>query len=352
MAPTSFFENHGPFTLARLAEVGGARIGAGGEPDRAIAGIAGFSEATHDEVTYLAGRREAARAGPTRAGACFVEESLVDRLPNGTVALVTDNPGVAFAHALAAFYPGALMSAPMAGRGGGDARDGIDPAARLEDGVSLEPGAVVGPGAEIGSGTVVCANAVIGAGVKIGRECLIGPCASITHALIGDRVLIHAGARIGTDGFGFVPGPRGFIKLPQVGRVIIHNDVEIGANCCVDRGGLTDTVIGEGAKIDNLVQIAHNVQVGRHCGFAAQVGLSGSSRVGDGVVMGGQAATVSHVTIGEGAQVAAGAGVWKDVEPGAKVAGRPHRSLSQVQAELRALARLVRTGGKSAAENP
>jgi UDP-3-O-[3-hydroxymyristoyl] glucosamine N-acyltransferase len=181
----------------------------------------------------------------------------------------------------------------------------------------------------------------------VGRDCLIGPCASLQNALIGDRVIIQAGARIGTDGFGFAPGPGGFVKLAQIGRVIVQNDVEIGANSCVDRGALADTVIGEGVKIDNLVQVAHNVTIGRHSALAAQVGLSGSSRIGSGVLIGGQAATTSHVAVGDGAQLAAGAGVWTDVGPGETVSGRPHRKHADHLAELRALRRLARKGGAS-----
>jgi UDP-3-O-[3-hydroxymyristoyl] glucosamine N-acyltransferase len=208
---------------------------------------------------------------------------------------------------------------------------------------------VIGPGAEIGSGTVIGAGATIGAKVCIGRDCAIGPNATITHALIGDRVIIHPGCAIGQDGFGFVRGPRGAEKVPQVGRVIIQDEVEIGANSTVDRGAIRDTVIGEGTKIDNMVHIAHNVSIGRHCLLAGQVGISGSSTVEDGVIMGGQAGVADHLTVGTGAMLGAKAGVMSDVPPGARWAGYPARSGKQWLREVATLERLARKsrGGRT-----
>ena len=180
----------------------------------------------------------------------------------------------------------------------------MHPSARLENGVTVEPGAVIGPRAEIGGGTVIGANAVIGAEVRIGRDCSIGAGAVITNALIGDRVIIHPGCKIGQDGFGFVMGGNGHLKIPQIGRVIIQDDVEIGAGTTIDRGAIRDTVIGEGTKIDNLVQVGHNVSIGRHCIMVAQVGISGSSTLEDFVVLGARVGVNNNVTIGEGAQIA------------------------------------------------
>ncbi len=168
--------------------------------------------------------------------------------------------------------------------------------------MSVDPGAVIGPAAEIGAGTVIAANAVIGPGVRIGRNCSIGAGATLMHALIGDRVIIHPGCRIGQDGFGYLPDRGGHIKIPQIGRVIIQDDVEIGANTTIDRGGTRDTVIGEGTKIDNLVQIGHNCSIGRHCFIVSQTGISGSVDVGDYVVLGGQVGIADHLSIGNGRQ--------------------------------------------------
>jgi UDP-3-O-[3-hydroxymyristoyl] glucosamine N-acyltransferase len=193
----------------------------------------------------------------------------------------------------------------------------------LEDNVIVEPGAIVGPEVHIGRGTTIAAGAVVGYRVYIGRESYIGPNASVTHALIGNNVIIHAGVAIGQDGFGFAMGHDGHMKVPQIGRVVIQDDVEIGANSTVDRGALRDTIIGEGTKIDNLVQIGHNVTVGRHCIIVSQTGISGSSELGDLVALGGQVGVVGHLKIGAGAQIAGSSNVRGDVPAGARWGGTP-----------------------------
>jgi UDP-3-O-[3-hydroxymyristoyl] glucosamine N-acyltransferase len=221
----------------------------------------------------------------------------------------------------------------------------IHPTARLENGVTIDPGAVIGPRAEIGSGTVVGAGAVVGSNVHIGRDCAIGPNASIMHALIGDRVIVHPGCRIGQDGFGYLMGAAGHVKVPQIGRVIIQDGVEIGANTTIDRGALRDTVIGEGTKIDNLVQIAHNVQIGRHCVLASQTGISGSAVIEDHVMTGGQVGIADHVTIGTGAALGAKAGVMHDAPAGARWVGAPAKPVKQFFREVAALERLAGHSG-------
>jgi UDP-3-O-[3-hydroxymyristoyl] glucosamine N-acyltransferase len=210
-------------------------------------------------------------------------------------------------------FAGAMRPLSVFGRRGVDAGAFVHPEARLEDDVAVDPGAVIGPGAQIGSGTVIGANAVIGAEVCIGRNCSIGPGVSILYALIGDRVIIHPGVRIGQDGFGYVPGPKGLVKSPQLGRVIVQDDVEIGAGTAIDRGANRDTIVGEGTKIDNLVQIGHNVVIGRHCVIVAQVGLAGSVVIGDYAQLGGQVGVADHLVVGEGARLAAQTGVMWDV---------------------------------------
>jgi UDP-3-O-[3-hydroxymyristoyl] glucosamine N-acyltransferase len=217
----------------------------------------------------------------------------------------------------------------------------IDPSARLEDGVLIEPGAVVGAEAQIGRGTRIAAGAVIGSRVAIGRDCYIGALATITHALVGDGVIIHSGVRVGQDGFGFAMGRAGHLKVPQIGRVIIQDDVEIGANTTIDRGALKDTIIGEGSKIDNLVQIGHNVVVGRHCVIVAMTGISGSVELGDFVVMGGQSGSVGHVKIGTGAQIGGASHVTHDVPPGARYLGTPAKPLKQQAREIAMLKRIA-----------
>ena len=195
--------------------------------------------------------------------------------------------------------------------------------------------------AEIGRGTRVAAGAVIGYRCMVGRDCYIGPGASVTHALLGNRVVIHAGVRIGQDGFGFAMGAHGHLKVPQIGRVIIQDDVEIGANTCVDRGALNDTVIGEGSKIDNLVQIGHNAVLGRHCVIVGQTGIAGSAVLEDFVVMGGQSGVVGHTRIGQGAQIAGGSHVKDDAKPGSRLIGTPARPIKDWLRENMVLQRLA-----------
>jgi UDP-3-O-[3-hydroxymyristoyl] glucosamine N-acyltransferase len=207
--------------------------------------------------------------------------------------------------------------------------------------VIVDPGAVIGQGVELGAGTIIGPNAVIGPGVRIGRDGSVGASTTILAALIGDRVIIHPGAHIGQDGFGFALGPRGHLKVPQIGRVIIQNDVEIGAGVTIDRGANRDTVIGEGAKIDNLVQIGHNVVIGRHAVLVSQSGVSGSSAIGDFAALGGQAGIAGHLTIGAGAQVAAAAGVMTDIPPGERWAGAPAKPVRKFFREVAAIKRLA-----------
>ena len=207
----------------------------------------------------------------------------------------------------------------------------------LEDGVSIEPFATIEADVQIGRGTVVFSQAVIAAGCRIGRDCRIGRSVTIEHALVGNRVIVHAGARIGQDGFGYVPGPSGLLKSVQIGRVVIQDDVEIGANTTVDRGGIRDTVIGEGTKIDNQVQIGHNVVVGRHCVIVAQVGIAGSTTLEDGVVLGGQVGVNGHITIGKGAQVAAASAIAADVPPAARWGGIPAKPIREWAREVAVL---------------
>jgi UDP-3-O-[3-hydroxymyristoyl] glucosamine N-acyltransferase len=195
--------------------------------------------------------------------------------------------------------------------------------------VSLGVGVVIGQDVEIGAGTRIEAYAVIGPGVRIGRNCRIGAHSTVYCALIGDRVQLSSGVRVGEAGFGVSGDAKGLVDVPQLGRVILQDDVSIGANTCIDRGAFDDTIVGEATKIDNLVQIAHNVRIGRNCIVAAHAGLSGSVEVGDGAMFGGRAGVVDHLHVGAGAKIGAGSCVFKDVSAGQTVSGYPARSSRQ-----------------------
>lgn len=342
MSEPAFFERKGPFRAAEIAAWTGADI-ARGDGRRELADIAPLQSAGPRDLAFLDSPAYVDAFAETRAGACLVAAKFADRAPAGLVVLLTPEPYRAFAIAAARFYPEAMRPKSVFGADGRVDGAHVHATARLEPGVHVEPAAVVGADAEIGSGTRIAAGAIVGQNVRIGRDCDIGAGASVLHALIGNRVIVHPGARIGQDGFGFAMGAKGHAKVPQVGRVIIQDDAEIGANSCIDRGSNRDTVIGEGTKIDNQVQIGHNVIIGRHCVIVGQTGISGSAEVGDFVALGGQVGVLGHVKIGAGAQIAASSRVRDDVPAGARWGGTPAMPIRQWFREMMALKRLAET---------
>jgi UDP-3-O-[3-hydroxymyristoyl] glucosamine N-acyltransferase len=340
MTELQFFPRPQELTASDIAALTRAIPRPGAELDRRIGDIAPLDRAGPGDLTFVDNAKFLHQLATTQAGICLAVERFADRAPAHVTVLVAREPYRAFVTVARTLFPQALQPSPFFARAEIDPEASVHPGARLERGVVVEVGARIGPGVEIGEGTFIGANAVIGAGVRIGRNCTIGAGATVFHALLGDRVVIHPGANIGQDGFGFVPG-RHHLKVPQVGRVIIQDDVEIGASSTVDRGANRDTVIGEGTKIDNLVQIGHNVAIGRHCLVAGQAGISGSCTLGDYVMLGGQVGLADHITIGEGAQLAAKSGVMHDVPAGEQWMGSPAVPVRTFMREIVTLRRLV-----------
>ena len=328
-----FFRRSGPHPLAVVAS---AARGVADEVELLLQGIAPLQTAGPSEISFLDNRHYASALDQTSAGAVIVHPDMAARVPRTAVAIVTSEPYAAWARVAALFYPVPPLS------------PGIHPSAIVADGALVDPTAEIGPlavietGAEIGPGCRIGPCAVIGSGVKVGRDCRIGAHVSLSHALLGARVYIYPGARIGQEGFGFAPTKDGFLSVPQLGRVIVEDDVEVGANATIDRGSSQDTVIGAGSRLDNLVQIGHNVVLGRCCVIVSQVGISGSTVLGDFVRVGGQAGLTGHLRIGERAEIGAQAGVMSDVAPGAKVLGSPAQPIKDFFRQIATLTKMAK----------
>ncbi|KDP95014.1 UDP-3-O-(3-hydroxymyristoyl) glucosamine N-acyltransferase [Brevundimonas sp. EAKA] len=316
MPDTRFFQTLSPLTVAELAAQIGGEVERGG--DRTIASVAPLSSADGGAIAFLGDRKFAAALAGTRAGCVIVPAEAVASAPAEAAVIISRTPQASWAMASALLHrPVTLDRAIQASE------------AAEDDSVVIEPGVVLGEGVRIGRGTRICANTVIGPGVQIGRDCVIGSNVTVGFALIGDRVKLYAGARIGEAGFGATGTAAGAMDIPQLGRVILQDGVTVGANSCIDRGAYDDTVIGENTKIDNLVMVGHNCVIGRNNLMAANTGISGSVTSGDNVIFGGKAGIGDHITIGEGARVAAGAGVLANIPAGETWSGYPARPIRQ-----------------------
>jgi len=308
-----------------------------GDGDTVIDSVAPLSTATTNNLSFLADRRYASALARSRAGVVLVTQELADSEGSIPARIIVGNPSASLIRILARLYPPAqrvpsIHPTAVIARG-----------ARIGDGVSLDEFAVIGANATIGDGAWIGAHSVVGPGVTVGSNTRLFPHVTLyPGAELGERVILHSGVSVASDGFGYVSTKAGHARIPHVGRCIIEDDVEIGANTTVDRGSIDDTVIGTGTKIDNLVQIGHNVKVGKLCLIMAQVGIAGSAQIGDGCVLAGQAGLGGHITIGAGARIGGQSGVFGDVPAGESWSGypaRPHRE------SLKATAALFRLGG-------
>ncbi len=339
MADPRFYSNRGPFRLAEICARAGITVPAGVDGAKRIEDLSGLDGAGAAHLTFYSGGREMAEAFErSQAGFCLVPQK--DAYPGAhpdMILLPVASVPHAFALVVTLFYPEAseqVWPQPQS----------VSPEARFGRDVILGPGVVVGPGAEIGDRVRIGANAVIGPGVAIGHGCEIGSNCSISHAYIGDKVTVLPGAAIGQPGFGFASSPAGHVKIPQLGRVIVQDGVEIGAATTIDRGALGDTVIGEGSRIDNLVQIGHNVQIGRHVVVVSQTGIAGCSIIADYAVLGGHVGIADHVRIGPGARLAARSAMvpGQKIEGGQDYGGVPAKPVREWLREIHAVRQLLR----------
>ena len=336
-----FFRRTGPHSLGEIAALLGTQTAA---PARLIHGVAPLQSAGPEDVSFLDNRRYADLLPATKAGAVILHPDYAAKVPEGCEALVTPEPYAGWAKVSALFYP---FPEAVPGRHPSAI---IDPTAIVDPTAEIGPGAVIAAGAEIGARTSIGALAYIGPGVIVGPDCRIHPQVTLSHAVLGARVVIYPGARIGQDGFGFAISKTGFTPVPQLGRVLIGDGAEIGANTTIDRGSAQDTVIGPMVHIDNLVQLGHNVHIGAGAVIVAQAGVSGSTHIGPGAMIAAQAGLTGHLNIGAGARIGAQSGVMQDVPAGEEVLGAPAQNAKAFFREvltLRKLAQNARKGPKT-----
>jgi UDP-3-O-[3-hydroxymyristoyl] glucosamine N-acyltransferase len=334
MADPRFFGRSGPQRLADIAAAAGAHFEGDGE--RRFTGVAPLQLAGPEDVSFLDNRRYAPLLAETKAGAVVLLKAFAADVPAGSTALVSSHPYLGFARVAALLHP------PVQPVPGFDPSAVVAPDALIGEGTEIGPCVVIGAGARIGARCILQPHVTVGPGVEIGDDCRLYANSSVSHAILGRGVVLHPGARIGQEGFGFAPTPDGWFEtMPQLGRVLLGDFVEVGANSCVDRGSQGDTILGPGTRLDNLVQIGHNVQTGRGCVIVGQAGIAGSTTLGDFVTIAAQAGIAGHLTIGSQARVGGQSGVMNDVPPKVDVIGSPSMPVREF---WRAMARWRKLG--------
>ncbi len=339
MKDAIFANNNGPFRISEiLKKVLPNHKLSGNAEDKLIEGVSTIQNATSKEITYLSNKNYLNGVSSIKAAACLITVDLVDVLPANVFPILVDNPEYTFIDIMGLFY--------------GDLDDGIDSQisdlshiavnVAIGENTQIKPGVVVKRGAVIGDNSTIDSNTTIGSNVMIGHNVRVGSNCTLQNCILGNNIIIHPGVRIGQDGFGYNLGDEGLKKFPHIGRVIIQDNVEIGSNTTIDRGSLNDTTIGEGTKVDNLVQIAHNVTIGQNCAIAGQVGISGSVSIGNNVMIGGRAGIKQHRKIGDNVQIGAGSGVMHSIPSNQRVAGNPARKLETYLSEIKSISRIAR----------
>ncbi|CAK7191881.1 UDP-3-O-acylglucosamine N-acyltransferase [Commensalibacter sp. Nvir] len=340
-ADPRFFHKSGFFSLEQLAEITGASILPAlsqQNKENVYTGIAPLQLASYSEVSFLDNKKYLPLLTETKAGIVIISPAFKDKVPNRCNALTCKNPYLAWAKVATLFYP------KIPAKAGIHPTAYIHPDSEVDPSAEIEPFVVIMSGVKIGKNTIVGSHSVIERNVEIGNHCRIGSHVSISHAIVGNRVTLFPGARIGQDGFGFAVGEKGFVSIPQIGKVILEDDVEIGANSTVDRGSVCNTIIGQGSRLDNLVQIGHNVQMGKCCIVVSQAGISGSTQLGDFVTIAAQAGLIGHIHIGDHARIGAQCGVMSDVDAKSDVIGSPAMPFREFFKNVAFLRRLAKSG--------
>jgi len=342
MADPRFFKVSGPISLKDLVTLSEAEVADKSKENMEVVDVSSLEQAQAHHVSFLSNKKYVSQFEKTAAGACFVHPNLASKAPKNLVCLLTQNPYKSYALAAQAFYPKPKFDNELIHN-----KAVIDKTALIGENTIIQAGAVIGANVKIGEDCEIGPNVVISDDVEIGAKCQIGANANLSHCLVGHNVAIYPGVCIGQRGFGFAIDPAsGFTTVPQLGRVLIEDDVEVGANTTIDRGAGPDTVIGKGTRIDNLVQIGHNVQIGQYCVIVSQSGVSGSSTIGDFVMIGGQTGIAGHLNVGSGAKIAGQSGVIRDIPAGIEVMGSPSVPLKQFMRQAVILNNLAKKGKK------